>query len=49
MTESIQRDEDRYQLQTYAKLPIAITHAPGYMFVSDLREEQLRMFSESVR
>ena len=32
-----------------AKLPIAITHSPGHMFVSDLREEQLRMFSESVK
>lgn len=29
-----------------ARLPLAITHAPGHMFVSDLREEQLREFSE---
>jgi len=32
-----------------AKIPIAITHAPGYMFVSDIREDDLRWFSESVR
>lgn len=32
-----------------AKIPFAITHAPGYMFVSDIREEALMMFSESVR
>jgi uncharacterized protein YcsI (UPF0317 family) len=31
-----------------ARLPLAITHAPGHMFVSDLREEQLREFSERV-
>jgi uncharacterized protein YcsI (UPF0317 family) len=32
-----------------AKLPLAITHSPGHMFVTDLREEQLKMFRESVR
>ncbi len=31
-----------------ANLPIAITHAPGHMFVSDMREDELRWFSESV-
>ena len=31
-----------------AKLPLAITHAPGHMFVSDLREEGLSEFSESL-
>ena len=31
-----------------AKLPLAITHAPGHMFVSDLREEALHQFNESV-
>jgi len=29
-----------------ARLPLAITHAPGHMFVSDLREKHLREFSE---
>ncbi|MCZ6558777.1 MAG: putative hydro-lyase [SAR324 cluster bacterium] len=32
-----------------AKLPLAITHAPGHMFVTDLREEKLKMFRETVR
>ncbi len=32
-----------------AKLPLAITHAPGHMFVTDLREEALKMFRETVR
>ena len=32
-----------------AKLPIAITHAPGYMFVSDLKEDQIPWLRESVR
>lgn len=32
-----------------AKLPLAITHAPGHMFVSDLREEELPFFHYSVR
>ena len=27
-----------------AKLPVVITHAPGYMFVSDMRDEQLTLF-----
>ena len=31
-----------------ARLPLAITHAPGHMFVTDLREERLREFSERV-
>ncbi|MDH4247537.1 MAG: putative hydro-lyase [Deltaproteobacteria bacterium] len=34
---------------TQAKLPLAITHAPGHMFVSDIREEDLRWLNESVR
>ena len=32
-----------------AKLPLAITHAPGHMFVTDIREEGLKMFRETVR
>jgi uncharacterized protein YcsI (UPF0317 family) len=32
-----------------AGLPIAITHAPGHMFVSDLPEQELRWHFESVR
>ncbi len=32
-----------------ARIPFAITHSPGHMFVSDIREEGLMMFSESVR
>jgi uncharacterized protein YcsI (UPF0317 family) len=32
-----------------AKLPLAITHAPGHMFVTDLREEELKGFRETVR
>ncbi len=32
-----------------AKLPLALTHAPGHMFVTDLREEALKLFRESVR
>jgi uncharacterized protein YcsI (UPF0317 family) len=32
-----------------AKLPLAITHAPGHMFVSDAREEELPFFHYSVR
>ncbi|MBI4081077.1 MAG: putative hydro-lyase [Candidatus Lambdaproteobacteria bacterium] len=32
-----------------AKLPLAITHAPGHMFVSDLRESELHWFRESLR
>ena len=32
-----------------AKLPLAITHSPGHMFVTDLREEALKMFRENVR
>jgi uncharacterized protein YcsI (UPF0317 family) len=27
-----------------AKLPMVITHAPGHMFVSDMRDEQLTLF-----
>ena len=26
-----------------ARLPLAITHAPGYMFVCDLRDDELRV------
>jgi uncharacterized protein YcsI (UPF0317 family) len=32
-----------------AKLPLAITHAPGHMFVSDVREEDLPFFHNRVR
>jgi uncharacterized protein YcsI (UPF0317 family) len=32
-----------------AKLPLAITHAPGFMFVSDIPEDMLPWFHESVR
>jgi uncharacterized protein YcsI (UPF0317 family) len=32
-----------------AKLPLAITHAPGHMFVSDVREEVLKFLHHSVR
>lgn len=32
-----------------ARIPFAITHSPGHMFVSDIREEQLIWFGESVR
>jgi uncharacterized protein YcsI (UPF0317 family) len=32
-----------------AKLPLAVTHAPGHMFVSDLSEGDLRWFREQVR
>ena len=32
-----------------AKLPIAITHAPGHMFVSDVSEHELHWFNETVR
>lgn len=32
-----------------AKIPLAITHAPGYMFVSDVQETNLRWFTEGVR
>jgi uncharacterized protein YcsI (UPF0317 family) len=32
-----------------AKLPLALTHAPGYMFVSDVREEELAFLHYSVR
>ncbi|MCZ6472831.1 MAG: putative hydro-lyase [SAR324 cluster bacterium] len=32
-----------------ARLPLAITHAPGHMFVTDLREEELKVYRESVR
>ena len=32
-----------------AKLPLAITHAPGHMFVTDLREEALKIHRETVR
>ncbi len=32
-----------------AKLPLAITHAPGHMFVSDVREQELRFLHQSVR
>jgi uncharacterized protein YcsI (UPF0317 family) len=32
-----------------ARIPFAITHAPGHMFVSDLREQELDWYSESVR
>ncbi len=32
-----------------AKLPLAITHAPGHMFVSDLREGELKAFREKIR
>ena len=31
-----------------AKLPIAITHAPGHMFVTDLREDELPAFTERI-
>jgi len=33
----------------HAKLPLAITHAPGHMFVTDLKEDGLKMFRETVR
>mmetsp|Transcript_8837 Transcript_8837/g.14339 ORF Transcript_8837/g.14339 Transcript_8837/m.14339 type:complete len:128 (-) Transcript_8837:169-552(-) len=26
-----------------AKLPIAITHAPGHMFIADVRDEEMRL------
>jgi uncharacterized protein YcsI (UPF0317 family) len=32
-----------------AKLPLAITHAPGHMFVTDLPEPELKRLRESVR
>jgi uncharacterized protein YcsI (UPF0317 family) len=32
-----------------AKLPLAITHAPGHMFVSDVSEDALPWFHETVR
>ena len=32
-----------------AGLPIAITHAPGHMFVSDLQEKEIPWLRESVR
>jgi uncharacterized protein YcsI (UPF0317 family) len=32
-----------------AKLPLAITHAPGHMFVSDRKEEELPFFHHTVR
>lgn len=32
-----------------AKLPLAITHAPGHMFVTDLTEQQLPWLNEDVR
>ena len=32
-----------------AKLPLAITHAPGHMFVCDLPEPELKRFRQSVR
>ena len=32
-----------------AGLALAITHAPGHMFVSDLREQELRFLHGSVR
>ncbi len=32
-----------------AQLPLAITHAPGHMFVSDIREEELKFLHQSVR
>ena len=32
-----------------AKLPLAITHAPGHMFVTDVREEALPFLHYSVR
>jgi uncharacterized protein YcsI (UPF0317 family) len=31
-----------------ARLPLAITHAPGHMFVTDLRESELKEFAERV-
>lgn len=31
-----------------AKLPFAITHAPGHMFITNIQDEQLQWFSESV-
>ena len=33
----------------HAKIPLAITHAPGHMFITDIREEELRWLNESVR
>ncbi len=33
----------------HARLPLAITHAPGHMFVSDISEHALHWFSEAVR
>ncbi|MEE8161638.1 MAG: aminotransferase class III-fold pyridoxal phosphate-dependent enzyme [Acidobacteriota bacterium] len=39
MTESIQRDEDRYQLQTYSKLPIAVERGRG-CYVYDQHDQQ---------
>lgn len=32
-----------------ARLPLAITHAPGFMFVTDLPESELPVFRENVR
>lgn len=32
-----------------AKLPVAITHAPGHMFISDVSEDELPWFHEAVR
>ena len=37
------------EILLHAKLPLAITHSPGHMFVTDLREEELKIFRESVR
>ncbi len=31
-----------------AKLPLAITHSPGHMFVSDIRETELKWFRDDV-
>ncbi|HIL88613.1 MAG TPA: DUF1445 domain-containing protein, partial [Deltaproteobacteria bacterium] len=29
---------------TSAALPLVITHAPGHMFISDLRDEEMTLF-----
>jgi uncharacterized protein YcsI (UPF0317 family) len=36
------------EILLHAKLPLAITHAPGHMFVSDIRETELKWFREDV-
>ncbi len=36
------------EILLHAKLPLAITHAPGHMFVSDIRETALQWFREDI-